>query len=133
MELLVQAHSGWRWIVLLIISVTLAKMLVGWLGKKEWTTLDGELLRASRIAVYLQVVMGVLLYAYVIALGVSNLMRFTGEHVLLAILGVGGLEFGAARAKKVADSAGKFKFATIGFLIGLVLIVAAVQGATELF
>lgn len=123
---LLQAHSGWRWIVLLLIIVTLIKALIGWLGKQKWRELDTRLLLFSRITVYIQVVLGVILY--VLIQGWLN-MRFTGEHVIVALLAVGGIEFGAGRAKKARGDTAMFKFTVIGFLIALVLIFIAIAGA----
>ena len=124
---LLQAHSGWRWIVLILIIITAVKMLFGWLTKQDWTRLDSNLLLYSRIAVYIQVVLGVILY---ILLQQWTNMRFTGEHVIVALLAVGGLEFGAGRAKKASRAINMFKFAFIGFAIALVLILVAINAAT---
>lgn len=124
---LLMAHSGWRWIVLLLIIITLIKALVGWLGKQKWREdLDTRLLLFSRIAVYIQVVLGILLY--ILMQGWLN-MRFTGEHVIVALLAVGGVEFAAGRAKKARSDAAMFKFTVIGFAIALILILAAIAGA----
>ncbi|MCL4299244.1 MAG: hypothetical protein KJ077_26150 [Anaerolineae bacterium] len=124
---LLQAHSGWRWIVLLLIIVTLIKALVGWLGRQKWSSLDSRLLLFSRIAVYIQVVLGVILY--VLFQGWTN-MRFTGEHVIVALLAVGGVEFGAARARKASGDTAMFRFTVIGFAIALILILLAIASAT---
>ena len=124
---LLQAHSGWRWIVLILIIITAVKMLFGWLTKQDWTRLDSNLLLYSRIAVNIQVVLGVVLY---ILLQRWTNMRFTGEHVIVALLAVGGIEFGAGRAKKASSAINMFKFAFIGFAIALVLILVAVNAAT---
>jgi hypothetical protein len=124
---LLQAHSGWRWIVLLLIVVTFIKALIGWLGKQKWSSLDSRLLLFSRIAVYIQVVLGVILY--VLFQGWTN-MRFTGEHVIVALLAVGGVEFGAARAKKASEDAAMFKFTVIGFAIALILVFLVIAAAT---
>jgi hypothetical protein len=124
---LLMAHSGWRWIVLLLIIITLIKALVGWLGKQRWREdVDTRLLLFSRVAVYIQVVLGVILY--ILVQGWLN-MRFTGEHVIVALLAVGGVEFAAGRAKKARNDAAMFKFTVIGFVIALVLILAAIAGA----
>ena len=126
---LLQAHSGWRWIVLILIFFTTFKVLIGWLGKQKWRKLDDNLVRLSRIALYVQVVLGVLLY---IVLQQWNNMRFTGEHVLIALLAVGGVEFAAARAKKLRGRK-MFIFASIGFVIALVLIYVALQAVGGVF
>jgi hypothetical protein len=125
---LLQAHSGWRWIVLILIVIVVIKTLIGWQSKQKWTGLDANLLLYSRIAVYIQMVLGVILY---ILLQSWTNMRFTGEHVLFAILAIGGVEFGAGRAKKAHGDANKFKFAFIGFVIALILALVAIGGATE--
>jgi hypothetical protein len=124
---LLQAHSGWRWIVLVLIVIVVIKALIGWQGKQKWTSLDSNLLLYSRIAIYIQVVLGAILY--ILIQGWTN-MRFTGEHVVMAILAVGALEFGAGRAKKASGDANKFKFAFIGFVIALILALVAIGGAT---
>jgi hypothetical protein len=121
-DFLLQAHSGWRWIVLALIIITIIKALIGWLGKQKWTNLDARLIRLSRIAVYIQVVLGVLLYLFLQKW--SDGMGFLGGHVIPALLTVGGLEFGAARAKK-SEGNKKFMFAFIGFVIALVLLYGA--------
>lgn len=125
---LFMAHSGWRWLVLILIIVTTIKMLLGWQGKRKWTSLDTRLLLFSRIAVYVQVVLGVILY---ILLQQWTNMRFTGEHVIVALLAVGGIEFGAGRAKRVSRTNDMFKFAFIGFAIALILILVAISAATR--
>lgn len=119
---LLQAHSGWRWIVLALIIITIIKALIGWLGKQQWTALDARLVHFSRIAVYIQVVLGVLLYLF--AQKWSEGMGFLGGHVIPALLAVGGLEFGAGRAKK-SEGTKKFMFAFIGFVIALILLFGA--------
>lgn len=124
---LLQAHSGWRWIVLLLIVVTLIKALIGWLGRQKWSSLDSRLLLFSRIAVYIQVVLGVILY--ILFQGWTN-MRFTGEHVIVALLAVGGVEFGAARARKASGDTAMFRFTVIGFAIALILIFLVIAAAS---
>ncbi len=128
LTLLLQAHSIWRWVVLILIIFVTVKALVGWLRKQEWTELDANLVRYTRFIVYFQVVLGILLF---ISLQKWLDMRFFGEHVIVALLAVGGIEFGAARAKKVSGSANKFKFEFIGFVIALVLILVAIGGSTQ--
>lgn len=126
-EFLLAAHSGWRWLVLALIVITFIKVLLGLLGQQRWTDLDTRLLLFSRIAVYIQVVLGIILYILVQKWAD---MRFTGEHVIMAFLAVGGLEFGAGRAKKAQKDGEKFRFAVIGFGIALLLILIAIGAAT---
>ena len=121
---MLMAHSGWRWIVLIVLIFVMGRALIGWLGKQPWTKFETDLLRYSRFVVYIQVVLGVLLY---LMLSKWLDMRFTAEHVIIALLAVGGVEFGAGRAKRAQEAADKYKFAFIGYLIALVLIFVALQ------
>jgi hypothetical protein len=125
---LLQAHSGWRWLMLLLIIITAVKMLIGWQGKQKWSRLDTNLLFYSRIAMYIQVILGVILY--ILQQRWAD-MRFTGEHVIVALLAVGAIEFGTARAKRLSGS-NMFKFAFIGFAVALVLILVAINAATRI-
>jgi hypothetical protein len=127
---LLQAHSGWRWIVLILIVVTAIKALIGWLGNHNWSTVDTRLLLFTRIALYIQVVLGVLLY---IMLQQWNNMRFTGEHVVIALLAVGAVEFGAARAKKSTESKRMYMFAFIGTTLALILVYVALLAVGGIF
>ena len=128
--MLLQAHSGWRWIVLLFLLITTVKMLIGWLGGREWRQIDTSLILATRVSVYIQVVLGVILY---IVLQRWVNLQFTGEHVVVALLAVGGIEFAAARARKAEGDKDKFKFATIGLIISAVLIYIALRAVGGLF
>ena len=125
---ILMAHSIWRWVLLVMMIIVMFKMVVGWFGDQTWTDRDAKLMQSTRYIMYVQVVLGVIL---LIMLGQFTNMRLIGEHVIVALLGVGGVEFGAARAKKVEGSKNKFKFASIGLIISLVLILVAIGGSTE--
>ena len=122
---MLMAHSGWRWIVLLLMIVTLLDMLFGWFSKRHWNyTVDSGLLIATRISLYIQVALGIVLW---ILMGYWSNMRFTAEHAVVLLLAVGAVEFGAARAKKLEDSTSKYKFGAIGLIIALVLVIVGLQ------
>lgn len=126
---LLEAHSGWRWIVLILIVMTAVKALIGWLANHKWGKLDTRLLLSTRIALYIQVVLGLLLY---IMLQQWTNMRLTGEHVVIALLAVGAVEFGAARAKKSTGSK-MYMFAFIGTALALVLVYVALLAVGGIF
>jgi len=119
------AHSGWRWIVLILIVVTLLDMLFGWFSKRNWNyTVDSGLLIATRISLYIQVALGVVLW---ILMGYWSNMRFTAEHAIVLLLAVGAVEFGAGRAKRLDDSTSKYKFGAIGLIIAVVLVLVGLR------
>ena len=130
-NIILQAHSGWRWIVLLLILIVIIKALIGWLAKQNWSNLDSTLMRLSRYAVYVQVVLGVILY--IVAQKWAAGFGFVGSHIIPAVLAVGAIEFGAARSKKADGSQKKFMFAFIGFIIALVLVYGALATVGGIF
>jgi hypothetical protein len=126
---ILMAHSGWRFIVIILLIFVLVKMLVGWLRQQQWGSFDTRLLAALRTVVYFQVILGVVLFIVLEYWSRDGFMRFVGEHIVLALLSVGGVEFAAARARKAADDVAKFKFAFIGLAVAFVLIYLALQTA----
>ena len=58
--LLLSAHSGWRYVVIFVLLVALAKFLIGWLGRGPWQVWDQRLGLAALIAVDIQVLLGLL-------------------------------------------------------------------------
>jgi hypothetical protein len=129
-ELLLQAHSVWRWVVLIVIIFVVVRALIGWLAKQKWTSFETSLMRYSRFIMYVQVVLGILLFIVLQrwALGFG----FVGSHVIPALLAVGGVEFGAARARKSRGSK-KFMFAFIGFAIALLMIYGSLAAVGAAF
>jgi hypothetical protein len=56
-------HSYWRWLVLLVLLVRGLKGLVGYLQKSEYGALDKRLSLAAVIAVDVQLLLGIVLFA----------------------------------------------------------------------
>ena len=121
------AHFGWRWIVLLILVIAVIKFLAGWVRKHKWQKIDQQLFLATRISIYIQLLLGTIMY----------IIRFSGlpsafamAHVLPIIIGVGMVEMGQGRAKRLATSAEKFQWGFIGVFVRLILIYGGIGYAT---
>ncbi|MCB0711261.1 MAG: hypothetical protein KDD67_02905 [Ignavibacteriae bacterium] len=78
-KILVEAHSGMRWLVLLMFIVTMVKLLVTWLGKKEFGKGDNALLRATIGFIDIQLLLGLSLLLYFI-LNAGGLASYHYEH-----------------------------------------------------
>lgn len=123
MDLLHAAHSHWRWIVLGLVLVTSLKLLASRLAEQGLGGVDARLMLFSRIAMYVQVAMGLILY---LVLGRWSDMRFTGEHALMALAAVAALEIAAARSKRSPDPRAGVASASTAFLIGLGLVAVVI-------
>ena len=123
--IILPAHSGWRWIVLILLVVTTVKVLLGWLGNQNWKKMDAQLVWLTNLAVSIQVLLGIILYILFLFQGRPDVGRFTGEHVFPAFLSLAGTGFALGRSRKASGSKQKFMFASIGMIITVVLIYVA--------
>jgi hypothetical protein len=134
-SILLLAHSGWRYVVLLLLIVTTAKVIVGWLGNQAWTKLDARLMSTTNIAISIQFLLGLFLYTLFIVNGGMgrSIGGFTSGHVVPAVLAVAAAGFGFARSRRVGGDRRKFMFASIGMLLALFLIYGALASVGGVF
>ncbi len=130
---MLQAHSGWRWLVLLIVVIAIIKFVIGWLAAQKWTNLDTNLMRITNWVVTIQVVLGILLYILILFQGRPNIVSFTLSHALPALLALGGVGFALARSRKASGDRQKFMFASIGLIAAMVLIYGALVTVGGIF
>lgn len=135
MEFLDHAHSGLRYIVLLMLLITIAKAFGGWFGKKTFTPLDRKLGLFTIISVHVQALLGLILYfanKWYVAIEITDPTAksfhrfFRMEHIAGMLVAVILITIGNARAKRGATDEAKFKQLAIWFTIGLVLILAMI-------
>lgn len=132
MEALVAAHSGLRWIVLLLLIVTAVKAIGGVMGKKTYLNADRKLASFTVMFFHLQVVLGFVLF---FANNWHQLMGqmkdpairfFTVEHSLGMLLAAVLLTIGSAKAKRASSDEKKFKTIAWMFTISLLIVLACI-------
>ena len=132
---LLMAHSGWRWIVLIVVVFMMVRVIVGWLAKQKWTNLESRLIRFTHIIVAFQILLGIILYIFFLINGGMgrSIGAFTGSHVVPAILAYGGVAFAAVRSKKMSDDVDKYKYASFGFIFAILMIYGALVTVGGIF
>lgn len=133
--ILLHAHSGLRWLVLISSAVVLIKSLAGLFGGGKYAKLD-NILAASFVGfMHLQFLIGIILYFIspiakeARSAGMSGMMsdpalRFWGmEHLVMMVLAVIAAQLGRSLSKKSQDDSVKFKFQSIFFGVSLLLIL----------
>lgn len=130
---LLHAHSGLRWIVLILLVIAMIKAFSGWFGKKEFTPGDKKIALFTLISTHLQLVIGAVLYflsPYVQFSGhvmSDNILRFyTVEHISMMLIAIALITVGYSTSKRAEDSETKFKKLAIWFTIGLIIILVAI-------
>jgi hypothetical protein len=125
-------HMVWRWVMLAVALVTLAKALAGWLGKQAWTLLDERLGMFFTISVDIQILLGLILWfvgpwrlANAGALMSNPLGRFMViEHPLFLLIAAVLAHVGRSRSRKAKTDAARHRTAFIFYLLSFLFIVA---------
>jgi len=130
---LLHAHSGLRWIVLVLIIWALYKSITGWVGKKEYQKSDRISALLALIFTHIQLLIGLGLYfispkvSFESGVMENALIRFyTVEHMSMMIVAIILITIGFSTAKRLEDAVAKHKRVAIMYGIGLVIIIASI-------
>lgn len=132
-EILKHAHSGLRWIILILLLVAIVTAWQQWQRKNTYEPKAQRIALYTLIVAHLQLLLGLVLYfisPYVQftseTMGDTVLRFYTVEHVTLMALGVALITVGYSRAKRQAPAARGFRTLAIFYLLGLLLILLGV-------
>lgn len=134
---LLHTHSFLRWIVLILLVVTVIKAFAGWLGKKTYAPADNKLSLFTMIAVHTQFLVGLVLYfiSDLVKAGWSDfgaamkepMLRFwTIEHNLGMLVAIALITIGRISLKKTPDDILKYKKTALYFFFGLLIILISI-------
>jgi hypothetical protein len=126
-------HSGFRYVVFLMVLIAIVQALLGWFGKKAYTDGNRKLNLFAMIAVHTQILIGLALY-FVSPLVVfaketmkDNTLRYwTVEHISMMIFAMILVTVGHSRSKKMALPEGKHRAIAIFYGLALLVIVLAI-------
>lgn len=131
-------HSLLRWVVVILAVVTVVRAFRGWLGKKEWTALDGRLGMLSSASIDLQLLMGLILYIFLspltkdafqdFAAAVSDqvLRYWAVEHAFWMVLALILMHVGRAISKRAEEATDKHRRVAIFFGLATLVILLAI-------
>ncbi|RZK81899.1 MAG: cytochrome B [Pedobacter sp.] len=130
-NILKSAHSGWRYIVIVLLLVAFISALSGWLGKKPYTEGNRKLNVFALISAHIQLLFGLLLYFindwYKVDSSASFGRYWKMEHIGMMVLAIVLITYGNARSKKTEDPGPvRHRNITLYFGLALLLITAAI-------
>ena len=129
-NILKSAHSGWRYLVLILLVVAILQALAGWFGKKSYTEGNRKLNVFTLISAHIQFLFGLVLYFLSpLTKGPTSeaLYRYWKmEHIAIMLIAVILITVGNSKSKKIADGVAKHKTIAIFFGIALILIIASI-------
>ncbi len=120
MGMLMTIHGELRWLVVLAAIIVIIKFLIGWLGKREYTSLDQRLLLAFTILLDINVLLGLIILFF----GGG----FTGprlEHATTMILAAIAAHM-TAIWRRSTDSSLKFRNQLLMVVLAVILVIFGV-------
>lgn len=129
-EILRSAHSGWRYVVILLLLAAFITALSGFTGKKAFTEGNRKLAVFALISSHIQLLMGLLLYFmndwYKLDSSVASNRYWKMEHITMMAIAVILITVGNAKSKKAIDGVAKHKSIFMFFGIALLIITVAI-------
>lgn len=131
--ILKHAHSGFRWVVLALLILAIIKAFSRMQSGASWTEPDRRRNFLAMTALHIQLLVGMVLYfispyvRFVEDFMSVPLYRFYAvEHSVMMLLAVALVSIGYGRANKKESDRAKFKTTFWFYLIGLIIILAAI-------
>ncbi|MBB6236709.1 hypothetical protein HDC90_001321 [Pedobacter sp. AK013] len=130
-DILKSAHSGWRYVVFLLLIIAVVKALSGWFGNKMYTEGDRKLNVFTLISAHIQLLIGLVLYFSegwykLSSAGAPAVRYFKMEHISMMIIAIILITVGNAKSKKVADAVAKHRTISVFFGLALILIIVTI-------
>ncbi len=134
---LLHTHSLVRWIMLILLIMTVLRSYNGWKSKRSFTPGDKKMVLFTLIFSHVQLLIGFLLYmvspivkAALNDMGAAmkdKMSRFYAvEHISIMIIAILLITIGNAMAKRTTNDTDRFKKIFIYFFIGLLLILVSI-------
>ncbi len=128
---LIHAHSGLRWIVLILLIASVFKTLMKWKSSAPYTDGDRKLAFFTMLSAHIQLVLGLALYFLsdkvqfsADAMKVPITRFFTAEHSVMMLIAIALITIGYVKSKKAADEARKYALTFWYNLVALLIMLA---------
>ncbi len=137
-ETILNLHSYWAYLVLIILIIAVVNAIVKSVGGKEYSAKDFRISLFTLIVSHIQLLIGIVLYfvsprfAVFSELGMGGVMKdavnrlYLIEHPLINIIVVALITIGYSKHKKKLTSAPKLKTLAVFYTIALVLLVSRI-------
>ena len=126
-------HSGFRYIVMILILLAILQSFVGWFGKKAYTEGNRKINLFTLISAHTQLVIGLVLYflspfvVFAKATMKEPVARYwTVEHITMMIIAIVLITIGYSKSKRIILPEGKHRTVAIFYSLALLIIVVTI-------
>jgi len=133
-EIFKDIHSGFRYVVFVLVLVAIIQSLLGWLGKKPYTEVNRKINLFALISAHTQLLIGIVLYflsPYVqfnsSTMKDATTRYFTVEHWFGMIIAIVLITIGHSKAKRIETSEGKHKTIAIFYITAFLVIIGTIM------
>jgi Na+-driven multidrug efflux pump len=142
---LLAIHNLLRWVVVVLMILTLVRAYRGWLGKRDWTSADRRSGVFLSVSLDIQLLIGLLLYVVyspitrlfmrdVVAAMNDAAMRFFGlEHLFYMFLAVVLAHLGGIFSRRGADAPVRHRTAAIFYSLAALALILGMPWMRPLF
>ncbi|ASU32486.1 cytochrome B [Mucilaginibacter xinganensis] len=127
-------HSGFRYIVFLLLLVAIIQSLLGWLGQKAYTETNRKINLFALISAHTQLLIGIVLaFLSPLVQFSSDTMKnevtryFTVEHWVGMVIAIVLITIGHSKAKKIILPESKHRTIAIFYIIAFLIIIATIM------
>lgn len=139
-KFVLQAHSGWAYIVLILLAIAVVNALIGASSKKVFGVNDRRISLMALVASHIQLVFGLLLYftspnglEKIQAVGMGGMSAYDRllalEHPTVNIIALVLITIGWSKHKRAAEDK-KFRTVAIFYALGLICLLARIPWET---
>lgn len=132
-EFLKYLHSGFRFIVLLLMVLAIVQSLAGWLGKKAYTEGNRKINLFAMISAHTQLLIGLAVYfvSPFVQFGSQTMKEattryWTVEHIAMMIFAIVLITIGHSKSKKAVLPEAKHRAIAIFYTLAVVVIIVAI-------
>jgi len=126
---LFEAHSGWRYIVIVVAIAAFLKLLMGLLSNSKWGAWDQRLGAALPIVMDIQFLLGLVLWVAQGRWNIPDPTR-TWEHPVTMLLAIAIAHITWTRVKRETVDSAKFRTGVIGYAIAGLLVAVGIARVT---
>jgi hypothetical protein len=126
-------HSGFRYVVFVLVLIAIIQSLLGWLGKKPYTSLNRKINLFALISAHTQLLIGIILYflsPYVqfnsATMKTPTTRYFTVEHWVMMLIAIVLITIGHSKSKKLVLPEAKHRVIAIYYMIAFLVIIGAI-------